>query len=184
MHIDQIYIQYLKDNDSKGIQLIYNKYARQIVTLIQKNSGTEDDGYDILQESLVDIYHMARERNFELTTSFGSFLALVCKRKWLNVLKKNQKIQVTKASDDLFHIEDHSQHEWEEMLSQVDKENKVMGLLDTLGKSCQEIIKRCLAEKHQEQIAESMGISYAYLRKKKSECMASLIQKVKQSGIF
>ncbi len=184
MHIDQIYIQYLKDNDSKGIQLIYNKYARQIVTLIQKNNGTEDDGYDMLQESLVDIYHMARERNFELTTNFGSFLALVCKRKWLNVLKKNQKIQVTKTSEDLFHIEDHSQYEWEEMISKVDKENKVMNILDTLGKSCQEIIKRCLVEKHQEQIAESMGISYAYLRKKKSECMASLIQKIKQSGIF
>jgi len=184
MHIDQIYIQYLKDNDSKGIQLIYNKYSRQIVTLIQRNNGTEDDAYDILQESLVDIYHMARERDFKLTTNFGSFLTLVCKRKWLNVLKKNQKMQVTNASDDLFHIEDHSQHEWEEMLGQVDKENKVMAMLDTLGKSCQEIIKRCLVEKHQEQIAESMGISYAYLRKKKSECMASLVQKIKQSGIF
>ncbi len=184
MHIDQIYIQYLKENNSKGIQLIYNKYAKQIVTLIQRNSGTADDGYDILQEALVDIYHMARDRDFELTTNFGAFLALVCKRKWLNVLKKNQKMQVTKATDDLFHIEDHSQQEWEQLLHQVDKENKVMAMLDTLGKSCQEIIKRCLVEKHQEQIAESMGISYAYLRKKKSECMASLVQKIKQSGVF
>lgn len=184
MHIDQIYIQYLKNNDSKGIQLIYNQYARQIVILIQQNSGTEDDGYDILQESLVDIYHMARDRDFQLTTSFGSFLALVCKRKWLNVLKKNQRMQVTKSTDDLLHIEDPSETQWEEMLQVVDRENKVMEILGTLGQRCQEIIKRCMVERHQEKIAESFGISYAYLRKKKSECMAALVQKIKISGWF
>lgn len=184
MHTDQIYIQYLKENNSKGIQLIYNQYSRRIVTLIEQNSGTEDDGYDILQESLVDIYHMARERDFMLTTNFGSFLALVCKRKWLNTLKKRQQMQVTKSTDDLLYIEDQSQQDWEDMLHQVDKENKVMELLGTLGHSCQEIIKRCMLEKHQEKIAESLGISYAYLRKKKSECMASLVRKVKLSGLF
>src|SRR5690606_32172261 len=119
-----------------------------------------------------------------LTTSFGSFLALVCKRKWLNVLKKNQRMQVTKSTDDLLHIEDSSETQWEEMLQVVDRENKVMEILGTLGQRCQEIIKRCMVERHQEKIAESLGISYAYLRKKKSECMAALVQKIKISGWF
>lgn len=184
MHIDQVYIQYLKENDNKGIQLIYNKYAKQIVTLIKQNNGTDDDGYDILQESLVDIYHMVHKKEFVLTTSFGSFLALVCKRKWLNSLKKMQRIPVTNSTDDLLYIEDSSGHDWQELLLQIDKENKVMSLLATLGQSCQDIIKRCLIEKHQEQIAESLGISYAYLRKKKSECMSALVKKVKESTIF
>src|SRR5690606_42118037 len=61
-----------------------------------------------------DLYHMARDRDFQLTTSFGSFLALVCKRKWLNVPKKNQRMQVTKSTDDLLHIEDPSETQWEE----------------------------------------------------------------------
>lgn len=85
MHKDQVYIRYLQENNNQGIQLIYNQYATTIITLIRHNSGSEDDGYDILQESLVDIYHMANTRNFVLTTSFSSFLSLVCKRKWLNV---------------------------------------------------------------------------------------------------
>lgn len=184
MHIDQIYIQYLKENNSKGIQLIYNKYAKQIVTLIKQNNGSEDDGYDIFQESLVDIYHMALEKNFELTTNFGSFLNLVCKRKWLNVLKKNQRIPVTNSELAVLYVEDESTKDWEDMLEKVDKENIVLSLLHTLGESCQQIIKRCLVEKHQEKIAESMGITYAYLRKKKSECMATLAKKVKDSGLF
>lgn len=184
MHKDQIYIQYLKENNSKGIQLIYNLFAKKIVSLIVYNSGSEDDGYDILQESLMDIYHMANERDFKLTTSFESFLSLVCKRKWLNVLKKRKQIQVTNTDDSLLYIEDESEKELEEMVAKVERENRVMEALGTLGERCQEIIKRCLLERHQEKIAESMGISYAYLRKKKSECMRSLTEKVKDLGIF
>lgn len=184
MHIDQIYIQYLKNNNSSGIQLIYNKYAKQIVTLITQNNGSEDDGYDIFQESLVDIYHMVNKKDFVLTTSFGSFLNLVCKRKWLNVLKKNQRMPVTNLENSVLYVEDESSQAWDEMLETVNRENLVMDLLNTLGESCQQIIKRCMVEKHQEKIAESMGISYAYLRKKKSECMASLAKKVKESGLF
>lgn len=184
MHIDQIYIQYLKENNSTGIQLIYNKYSKQIVTLIQQNSGSEDDGYDIFQESLVDIYHMVNKKDFVLTTNFGSFLSLVCKRKWLNVLKKNQRMPVTNLEQTVLYVEDESTRDWEDMLETVNRENAVMSLLNTLGESCQQIIKRCMVEKHQEKIAESMGISYAYLRKKKSECMASLVKKIKESGLF
>src|SRR5690606_14819785 len=163
---------------------IYNQYARQIVILIQQNSGTEDDGYDILQESLVDIYHMARDRDFQLTTSFGSFLALVCKRNWPNVLKKNQRMQETKSTADLLHIEDPSETQWEEILQEVGREHTVRELLGTCGQRGQEIIKRCMVERHQEKIEESLGISDAYLRKKKSECMAALVQKIKISGWF
>ena len=184
MHIDQIYIQYLKDNNSSGIQLIYNKFSKQIVTLIKQNSGSEDDGYDIFQESLVDIYHMARDSDFVLTTNFGSFLNLVCKRKWLNVLKKRQRMPVTNLEQSVLYVEDESSKDWEALLFQVNRENVVMSLLGTLGESCQQIIKRCMVEKHQEKIAESMGITYAYLRKKKSECMASLVKKIKESGLY
>jgi len=184
MHKDQIYIRYLQENNSQGIQRIYEQYVKKIISLIKQNSGTEDDAYDIFQESLMDIYHIANERNFELTTTFGTFLTLVCKRKWLNVLKKKQKLQVTNSENDLLFIEDQSSKDLEEMLLTVEKENKVMEILHGMGQSCQDIIKRCLIEKHQEKIAEAMGISYAYLRKKKSECMSVLVAKVKALGIF
>lgn len=184
MHKDQLYIQYLQHNNSQGIQLIYKQYAKRIVTLIKQNSGTEDDAYDVFQDSLVDIYHMASTGNFILTTSFGSFLTLVCKRKWLNVLKKNKKMPVTNNEENLLNIEDLSSQALEAMLLKIEKENKVFEILRTMGQRCQDIILGCLVEKKQEEIAASLGITYAYLRKKKSECMASLIAKVKSLGIF
>jgi len=184
MHPDNKYILYLLNNDHLGIQTIYDRYARKVVRLIMKNSGSDDDAYDILQEALVDIYHMARDRNFVLTTNFESFLLLVCKRKWLNQLKKNKVSGVTNAEEHVFDSIDDSDRVYEEHLMQVEKENVVMELLETLGDRCKEIIKTCMTTKNQEQIADKMGISYAYLRKKKSECMSKLGEIVKSHRIF
>lgn len=184
MHIDQKYIHFLLHHDQRGIQQIYSQYGSKVVGLICNNNGTEDDGYDILQESLVDIYHMAKDRDFQLTTSFQSFLLLVSKRKWLNELKKRQRQGVTNAEDYVFDIEDDSVGELEAHFELVEKENLVMEVLSTLGERCQEIIRRCMGAKNQEQIATSLGVSYAYLRKKKSECMASLGEKLKSHPFF
>lgn len=184
MHVDQLYLEYLRNNNRKGIDQIYKKYARKIVVMIIHNSGTEDDGYDILQESLVDIYHMTKNRNYQLTTTFENFLSMVCKRKWLNVIKKKQQLQVTKSLEDVFHIEDESENQIANHLWKLERENVVMEMLETLGERCREIIKLCMTSKHQEQIASSLGITYAYLRKKKSECMASLTSKIKSNPFF
>lgn len=184
MHVDQKYIQFLLDNDAKGISIIYKTFGKKVVGMIKNNSGSEDDGYDILQESLIDIYHMAKDKDFQLTASFQSFLLLVSKRKWLNEIKKRQRQGVTNADDYVFDIEDESEIEMQSHLELVEKENLVMELLETLGESCRAIIKRCMTQKNQEQIAEALGITYAYLRKKKSECMTKLGDKVKQHPFF
>jgi len=184
MHSEQKYIQYLLANDSRGIGEIYKRYANKVVRMVQYNSGSDDDGFDIFQESLMDIYHMAKDRDFQLTTAFEGFLLLVAKRKWLNALKKKSTREVTNADESVFNIEDDSESEYQQHLAQVEKENTVMELLETLGERCREIIKRCMASKNQEKIAESMGISYAYLRKKKSECMAKLGKMAKEHPLF
>ncbi len=184
MHADQKLIDYLLNNDHQGISLIYKRYAKKIQRMIVHNSGSEEDGLDIFQESLVDIYHMARDKGFTLSTSFEAFVLLVCKRKWLNQLKKQASKQVTNDEDSLYRMEDDSQLLYEAHLEQVEKENVLMEVLHTLGERCQEIIKRCMVSKHQEKIAESLGVTYAYLRKKKSECMSSLGERVKNHPYF
>lgn len=50
-----------------------------------------------------------------------------------------------------------------------------------MGERCQEIIRLSLTDKPQEEIAAKLGVTYGYLRKKKSECMASLISAIKDN---
>lgn len=142
------------------------------------NSGSEDDAADIFQESLIDIYKQASEKRLQLTCPFEPFLLLVCKRKWLNVLKKRGRQPVTKDIDDVSIGEDVFALA-EQMKQQDSKMQLFLQCFKELGKSCQEIIQKCLGGEDQEKIAEQLKVSYGYLRKKKSECMAALTKMIR-----
>ncbi len=184
MHADQRFIHYLQHNDRQGIGEIYRRYADKIARMIRHNQGDEADAADIFQEALIDIYRLSADGKFVLTCPFEAFLVTVCKRKWLNALKKRSGSPVTNSLDDGFTVERNAEAEANDHADQLERENAVMGVLETMGEKCREIIKACMGKEHQEKVAERLGLTYAYLRKKKSECMAQLGKLVKAHPLF
>lgn len=184
MHPDHKFIDYLKDNSSQGIDEIYALYSDNVKRYILKNSGNIDDAADIFQEALIDIYHLAHKPAFVLTCPFEAFLITVCKRKWFNILKKRTRNPVTNSIEDVYTIKDDDVRVSEAYADQIEEENTVLHVVETMGDRCKSIIKACMGKDPQDKIAESLGISYAYLRKKKSECMGLLRKKVKEHPLF
>lgn len=180
IHTDQRYVQALLENDTIVVRDIYSKYAGKVRQYILANSGTEDDAADIFQESLIDIYNQAKHKGLQLTCPFEPFLIIVCKRKWLNELKKRGRQPVTKEVDDVSIGEDVFALA-EQMKLHNDKMQLFLQCFEKLGASCKEIIKKCMSGEDQEKIAEQLKVTYGYLRKKKSECMASLTQMIRQN---
>jgi RNA polymerase sigma factor (sigma-70 family) len=179
IHADQRYIQGLMENDTATIKQIYDRFAVKVKNYIVQNNGTEDDADDIFQEALIDIYRQAHYKGLQLTCPFEAFILLVCKRKWLNELKKRPHRKVTTGPDvlsntgeDVFALADLLQQ-------QEDKAALFMRMYEKLGEKCREIIRWCLTGKPQEEIAAAIGVTYGYLRKKKSECMSELIHLIK-----
>lgn len=177
IHTDQRYIQALLGNDTVMVREIYSKYAGKVRQYILANSGSEDDAADIFQESLIDIYNQAKGKGLQLTCPFEPFLIIVCKRKWLNELKKRGRQPVTKEVDDVSIGEDVFALA-EQLKLQNEKMQLFLQCFEKLGESCKEIIRRCMSGEDQELIAEQLKVTYGYLRKKKSECMASLVKMV------
>ena len=177
IHTDQRYVQALLDNDTLAVRELYEKYAAKVRYYILANSGSEDDAADIFQEGLIDIYNQAKHKGLQLTCPFEPFLILVCKRKWLNELKKRGRQPVTKEVDDVSIGEDVFALAEQLKLSN-DKMQLFLQCFEKLGATCKEIIQKCLSGEDQETIAEQLKVTYGYLRKKKSECMASLTQMV------
>jgi RNA polymerase sigma factor (sigma-70 family) len=177
IHADQRYITALLQNDVVIVREIYDKYAGKIKHYIMANSGGEDDAADIFQEALIDIYNQATNKQLQLTCPFEPFLLLICKRKWLNVLKKRGREPVTKEADDLSIGED--VFALAEQMKQNDQRLQVfLQCFEKLGDACKDIIKKCLSGDDQALIAEQLKVSYGYLRKKKSECMAALTKMI------
>lgn len=178
VHTDQLYLIALVNNDSVLINQIYKKCAGKVKSLITFNSGSVSDAEDVFQETLVDIYNQTKYKNLELTCPFEPFFLLLCKRKWLNHLKKRAQLPVTNSEDDLLHLSEDTFEQADLLENQLQKETLFIKAFDKLGPRCKEIITWSLKGDGQEKVAEALGVTYGYLRKKKSECMASLIKMV------
>ncbi len=182
-HADHKYILALLDNDSMLIHEIYEKYSDQISTLVTRNSGSVDDAKDVFQEGLMTIARQFRNIEKKLTCPFGAYLYMVCRSHWLNTLTKRKHSQVTIENyNGLMHEE---ACDLAEETINSDLKNKLFKeKFEELGARCQELIKLSWTGLSMKEVAAKMDITYAYVRKKKSECTAHLMKLVQQSPIF
>jgi len=182
-HEDHIYIEALLKNDSRVLSKIYEKYSYKIVAMVKKNNGNADDAQDIIQETLVTIYHQAIEKGFILTCPFDAYFYLLCKRKWLNELKKRGNKKVT-ILEDITSISEEQKQQVEETELFEQQHQLFESKFKELGIKCQELLKASFKIKSMEKVAEFLGVSYGYARKKKSQCMGQLTKLVKNSTEF
>lgn len=178
MHADQRFITGLVNHDTLIIDELYKRCAPKVKSWIVFNNGTEDDAADIFQEALMDIYNQAKYKSLVLTCPFEPYMLLVCKRKWFNHLKKKSILPVTNQEEDLLQIGEDTFAQAEHLERETKQSELFYEAFRKLGERCQEIITWSLKGEAQEKVAEALGVTYGYLRKKKSECMAALIKMV------
>ncbi|WP_074409562.1 MULTISPECIES: RNA polymerase sigma factor [Aquimarina] len=182
-HSDQKYIEALLKNDTVILTEIYNKFAPKVVGYIKNNSGDESRAQDIIQETLITIYKQAKEKGLQLTCPFDAYFFLLCKRKWLNELKKHSNNQVT-INEEIVSIDDESVRFAEETEIFNAKHELFKEMFDQLGKACRELLKVTFTTKSMEEVALKLGQSYGYVRKKKSLCIGQLTKLVQNTPKF
>ena len=181
IHTDQRYIIGLVNNDTVVINEIYKRCSGKVKSWITFNNGSEADAGDVFQEALMDIYRQAKYKSLELTCPLEPYILLICKRKWLNEIKKRSVLPVTNDDEDLLHIGEDTFANADELEKQLAESKLFFSSFEKLGERCREIISWSMKGEAQEKIAEALGVTYGYLRKKKSECMASLIKMVQSA---
>lgn len=180
IHEDQKYIEGLKQNNSFVIQSIYEKFAPKVINYIKQNSGDEDKAKDVIQETIITIYNQAHEKNLQLTCPFDAYFFLLCKRKWLNYLKKNNITGVTINEELLSDGDDALELAFETTLYEQ-QHTLFEDMFQQLGQACKDLLKATFKIKSMEEVAKSIGVTYAYARKKKSLCIGQLTKMVQAS---
>ncbi|WP_130733345.1 RNA polymerase sigma factor [Flavobacterium sp. J27] len=179
-HEDQLYIDGLKYNDTKIITAIYKNFVPKVIQYIKNNNGNEEEAQDIIQDVLVIIFKQAKEKDLKLTCPFDAYFFLLCKRRWLNELKKSSRKGVTLQNDTVSKDES-----LQEMLFQTElfaeKQALFEKMFQQLGEKCQEVLKWSFVLKTMEEVAAKLAVSYAYIRKKKSLCTGQLTKLIKES---
>jgi RNA polymerase sigma factor (sigma-70 family) len=183
-HIDQRYITGLLQNDPRLTEEIYSRYSGKIKGMILNNNGDEDDAADIFQEALVDIYRKAAKGDFILTCPFEALLVIICKNKWITQLQKKQKQGVTFKDPEGYDYGSDVFKEAEVVQKQNERRNLLERKFAELADGCREILQLSWAGKSMEEVANTLKLSYAYARKRKSECMGKLTDLVMGSPDF
>ena len=179
-HPDQKYVDALLNNDNKGIAEIYSLFAPKVIGYIKKNSGDDARAQDIVQEGILTIYDQAKTKGLQLTCPFDAYFFLICKRKWLNVLKKTSPERVT-INEEITSIDAQIQSQADETSMFEAQTSLFNEMLASMGEKCRELIKLTFTIKSMELVAEKLGVSYAYARKKKSLCVGKLTEMVRGS---
>ena len=183
IHPDQLYIEGIAANDSAIIKSIYKNCVPKVVFYIMNNSGDKDQAQDVIQEVLILLFNQAKANTLLLTCPFDAYFFLLCKRKWLNELKKTSNKGVT-INEDFASINE-SALELVEEAEQFDEKQQLFDMMfQKLGEKCQELLKLSFTIKSMEEVAVKLNVTYGYVRKKKSLCTGQLTQWIQEAKNF
>ncbi len=183
VHPDQLYIDGLVQNNSNVIREIYRKFVPKVKNYIRTNSGDDDQAQDVIQEVLITLFNQAKTNGLQLTCPFDAYFFLLCKRRWLNEIKKSSNKEVT-LQDENVSIDESVQ----EMTFQTEVFDEKQSLFDEmfqkLGDKCKEVLQLSFVTKTMEEVAEKLNVTYGYVRKKKSLCTGQLTEMIQKSPRF
>jgi len=171
------YIQYLLNNDQKGIKVIYETYLPRVEAILGKMGCSKNDSWEMFQESLIVIMSKAQRPDFQLDSSFYTFLVSICKFKWFNESKKKYKKNVTIENVGTLRVE-------EDVVEEINKMERFQlykQKMAELGKECQQLLALFLNKMPLKNIAEELNFkSENAAKQKKYKCQKKLIELIKK----
>lgn len=173
-------LECLRNRQSYVVRYLSEAYLPMIRLMVTQMGGTTEDAKDIFQEGLMIMIEKADDRNFSLNCRFKTFLYCVCKHLWESVIAKK-----TAASN--YFTRRVEAEEGTDIAGEMDNE-LYRGIFreayETLDQVSRNILKLYWDEIPPQEIADRLGYTYGYVRKKKCEAQSELIEKVKKHPEF
>ena len=184
MHPDSYYIQALLNHDNRVIAAIYERFANRIERYVCANNGDVHDACDVFQDALMAIARQARRPDFVLTCPFEAYLYMVCRGKWLNELKRRQRAVVTIAEAAGFSDKEDAGVLADSTLWEDARDQLFLRVFEQLSAGCRQLLELAWSGISMQQVHIQLNLSYPYVRKRKSECIALLMDRIKNSPEF
>lgn len=173
------YLRDIKESNNKGLSDIYSKFYPILKNYILKNSGSEDDARDCFQEALISTFRRLQRKDFEIKTTFSTYIFNVGKFIWFKKVK---------SKETFIPIEEFKHGELEKIEASLEEESKFTLFqkgLRSLSQDCQKILSYYFEGKNFKDIAKLMQYTGSeYARRKKYLCTKSLAEFVKKDPIY
>jgi len=174
--VNSAYIDGIARNDMSILKRIYKESLPEVSQYIKRNSGTFEDAKDVFQEGIIVVFKKVKKGELQLTTSFHVYLFSVCRNIWLRKLKKrgHREVPMDELTDMGFeeHLDEQflTSRKWALFHKHFNK----------LAEECRKVLQMLFDKISGQEIAERMGYTEAYAKRKKYKCKQGLAQMIKQ----
>ena len=173
---DNEIIECLRNRKSYVVHYLSDRYMPMIRLMVYQKGGTSEDARDIFQDGLIIMLEKLDNKQFALTCKFKTFLYCVCENLWKSVLDKRQAAAnyLTRRS------EPESEKDFSDLIDYQMYEEIFRDVFETLDPISKKILTLYWQEIPPQEIADKLGYTYGYVRKKKSEAQSELTEMVKK----
>ena len=180
IYTDQHIIESIRKREDVAFKYLQVKFQDRIRLMVMDMGGTKEDAKDVFSEGLIALIRLVDQEDFELSCKLGTLIYALCKKSWKQQLEKqvavrNYHVRKLESSPDWDFTEESDQQLYHEIFWESFKK---------LEKVCQEILEGYLKEISPKEIAEKLGYSYGYIRKRKSMCHNFLMKMIQNHPVF
>ena len=145
--------------------------------LIVSKGGSNEDAKDVFQEALIIFYEKARQEDFQLTATIGTYLYSVCRFLWKDQLVKKKGKSTAEFSSELSSADE---AELQEVLKKEEQFIKMETVLNQIGEKCLELLQLFYYKGlRMKEIASKLGLKSEKIAKnQKYKCLERAKQKV------
>jgi RNA polymerase sigma factor (sigma-70 family) len=127
------------------------------------NSGTEQDGFDVFQESLLAILQIISDKDWKTDLPFGAYFFRVCRNKWIDQLRKKNKEQEVRTTE----LHRYKEKQYDNLFEYENQEDEIkfkLMMVDTfkqLSPLCQKLIPLTQSNTPTNEIADTLEMPSA-----------------------
>jgi len=176
---DQL-IERIRRGDEEALAEIYRSARKMIVAFVRKNSGSEGDAEDLLQEALVILWERVRAGTYEPSAKVTTFLYGIVHNLWLRQLARLRRERPAEIDAESNASDDPSALE---RLIESEEAKNLADALRKLGEPCHRLLLLYYyEERSMEEIARELGFANADTAKsKKYQCKKALEKILKRN---
>ncbi len=168
-----------KGENTKILQHLYEKILPRIRRYICKNSGSEDDAFDVFQDGVVIFYRHVISGKYRDEHDVAGFLYTVCRNLWINKVKHDRYLL---RMEENYERKDLSDNILDDIISK-ERASEVREFLNELGERCRELLQYVFFfQLTTREICDKMGFANEdTLKTKKYKCKQRLLQIINRS---
>ena len=163
----------------KAMSYIYNtgEYKSAVRAFVLKMGGKSSEVEDVFQDGIAHLIMNIRKGSFRAESSVKTYFLTICKNIWFQKIRRVGTFNEIKTK---LPVEEKAKHSPETILLFKEKANILDKALTLLGSPCREIISLWSLSYSMQEIAKETNYKNAAVaRKKKHQCLQTLIQWVK-----